>query len=1546
MRRNRLCCASALLTLFWLATAACPAAAASVSTAASVTVPKWLAKPALDGKCTDPSYEDAAAVALVDSSGLPGAPVKLLHSGLDLYLCLQALPGGDGLQIAVRVDSDGDGTAIVEPGDYELIVRSDGTRAVRQGATSTGKAGGYVPIAVSEQDFDARVLSEDDRGWSAELRISLEWLGGYGRTDGLSVALEKPDGTAVQQWPAGARADSPTSWGRAALGPLYSEAARSGSAFLDGREGYLVVPFAPELNHAEMTVEAWVRVVGNDCGTLVGNGQAGAYWLALCNVIRFGHGGRGTVRSGQHPLGEGWHHVAVSVARGGQRILYLDGEVDVSLGWSPEAEPVRDCDQPAARLGRSDRMLRIGSDRDALNRDGEAALHGYVRELRIWNRARTQEEIRADAFRDLTGREPGLVGLWPFRNNLNDLSPGRHHAGLIGSAALARETRDVEAFAEKSRGPAIPYPKRQPVPAWDGRIPVGDAAVEVNGICALEEYARAAELRLEPGRTAMLRAFVGRDALYLCTNVLWGQKGTGSLTVWLNGAGNGGGAPGSADLRLRLAADGTFEAGTGDGKGFGGRVPEGIVARTVTAPAFAFQEDIKPVQSPWWSGELRVPLAALAPFAGGDKLQMAVLYEGTYSPAGTPAESLRESWPASFEPDRPSTWGWVATGALAAPAKTAPKVQRAAGKPRSRAAAAKEPPTLNAEEPTAAAKDSGPDAWPRQPPTQADFYAQCPDSGPIQAFYAFDSNFKWPRVDPANHPIVQAEGTLTEVELSTIDSPLIHSSHDLDLFLSIAQPFRWLTVDGIDSLVLESESGFFIHQARPDVGDHVTVKGRWIFDCGHAPKTEIHPTPYFESDRVEMRPTGLGGELEPVRVAKVWMTSAPGAFGFNLNALAPFEFDLALPDNGYSDGLPFLRVVQGPAAFVAATLEGSLAHVTVTPPAEVGGFYFELMLGTLDEATHACPPSCYWYGVQDVFNVTFDQIVIHDDHDDWFFRGDGDWFMDVNVNGVWKPVFTNGKVDDDYSPYILFPPVTATVVGGGLSVEVTAYESDSADAFTVWEDDEALTSGTWDAGFLPDMAGNTHWLSPGAGADWELHYSVTQGGSVEPMLNDAPFWSARLADEPDDPYHPVHLGTLAVPPEGAPALSTQHPSFVTEPPLSHSGVRMLGTDVDEYVFKLADFANVSFGPAGGLAVDAIGSYSNYYDKPPQPILDMLGYTAYTVKVSSTTGLAGDKAYTLKVDRTWRTLPPDPGENQDVLNQLSQGGRLVDLVTPNPETDVYIDKYFGLDVENRELEMPWAWQHVTGDIDYYDVRIPPAKERPPGQPVCEFEGGTLDIDAYLEIQAQGMRVRVPAKSINQENLVGLGDLNSKFPFGHVFAWVQSIAGNRGAYHLDARWHDGAYLDEAQCAYAIAMILMHRRVSGLKAIDWRSVYIPQLDLPRPPEIAQVDIYELGGFQVIEMGQAGILDSVVSSGLEQPVGVRLLDNEGVLLGESLAFSEGKLGARIPPGLLPQGRLQVEGLDAGTYLLQIVPLFDIGAMGSQQLTVGTSIAAGGGAP
>jgi len=65
---------------------------------------------------------------------------------------------------------------------------------------------------------------------------------------------------------------------------------------------------------------------------------------------------------------------------------------------------------------------------------------GQMDEVRVWKVARTVEQIRGTMFENLTGTEPGLVGLWNFETVedglVKDSTPGAHHGKLIGSAKV------------------------------------------------------------------------------------------------------------------------------------------------------------------------------------------------------------------------------------------------------------------------------------------------------------------------------------------------------------------------------------------------------------------------------------------------------------------------------------------------------------------------------------------------------------------------------------------------------------------------------------------------------------------------------------------------------------------------------------------------------------------------------------------------------------------------------------------------------------------------------------------------------------------------------------------------------------------------------------------------------------------------------------------------------------------------------------------------------------------------------------------------------
>jgi len=194
-------------------------------------------------------------------------------------------------------------------------------------------------------------------------------------------------------------------------------------------DGRVVVPSSPALNPGgALTVELWVYLndyltsPAGDFEDLIGKGWTDSWALfvgstgTLRSYLRGCHGTpicSGFQNGGFVPLHE-WTHVAL-VFDGTNRYHYIDGEL---VGTFPE---------PGGPLPASTKPLEIGSDPDYHNR----SLNGYVDEVRLWNVARTQAQIRS-GLQGLTGASPGLVARWPFDGNENDVKGG-HNGSLAGS---------------------------------------------------------------------------------------------------------------------------------------------------------------------------------------------------------------------------------------------------------------------------------------------------------------------------------------------------------------------------------------------------------------------------------------------------------------------------------------------------------------------------------------------------------------------------------------------------------------------------------------------------------------------------------------------------------------------------------------------------------------------------------------------------------------------------------------------------------------------------------------------------------------------------------------------------------------------------------------------------------------------------------------------------------------------------------------------------------------------------------------------------------
>jgi photosystem II stability/assembly factor-like uncharacterized protein len=120
-----------------------------------------------------------------------------------------------------------------------------------------------------------------------------------------------------------------------------------------------------------------------------------------------------------------WHFVSAVYTPDGssEGKVYIDGIKQSGYYW-----------------GGSERLPAIGATPDYVFKMGaaysEAYFEGAIDEVRIWNVARTQEEIQAKMYTHLNGTEEGLVGYWPFNegsgNVVNDLSGNNNHGTIHG----------------------------------------------------------------------------------------------------------------------------------------------------------------------------------------------------------------------------------------------------------------------------------------------------------------------------------------------------------------------------------------------------------------------------------------------------------------------------------------------------------------------------------------------------------------------------------------------------------------------------------------------------------------------------------------------------------------------------------------------------------------------------------------------------------------------------------------------------------------------------------------------------------------------------------------------------------------------------------------------------------------------------------------------------------------------------------------------------------------------------------------------------------
>jgi len=202
----------------------------------------------------------------------------------------------------------------------------------------------------------------------------------------------------------------------------------------DGVNDYVEVAANPSLNiTSAITIEAWVNKYTNvQWASVITKGKPSypsdlstnnytLHFDSLGGLIFSDNISLVPPSSLVFPLNE-WHHVAVTWD-GSVFKYYIDGILDsVQSPFTGTLTP-------------NDSNLTIGADFPG----GVEYFHGQLTEVRLWNMARTQQQIQDNMHRRLTGSYTGLVGCWRFDEGNGNLAvdySGNGNTGILTNGPI------------------------------------------------------------------------------------------------------------------------------------------------------------------------------------------------------------------------------------------------------------------------------------------------------------------------------------------------------------------------------------------------------------------------------------------------------------------------------------------------------------------------------------------------------------------------------------------------------------------------------------------------------------------------------------------------------------------------------------------------------------------------------------------------------------------------------------------------------------------------------------------------------------------------------------------------------------------------------------------------------------------------------------------------------------------------------------------------------------------------------------------------------
>lgn len=200
------------------------------------------------------------------------------------------------------------------------------------------------------------------------------------------------------------------------------------SLFFEKDTQLATLSYQKALDTKEVTVEAWFKatpnikdiyfnyIVGHNYGPL-------GFGLAL-------HGKEPKIFSQapgkQVPIGV-WTHVALVHSTKATKV-YVNGEL-------------ADAYERSGPLERFEHPLFIGNSQMlGMPGDQRTVFRGYIDEVRIWWKPKTQKQIKETMNRNLTGREHGLLAYFPFNEGKGQVI--RDYSGNLISAAMGTGFQD------------------------------------------------------------------------------------------------------------------------------------------------------------------------------------------------------------------------------------------------------------------------------------------------------------------------------------------------------------------------------------------------------------------------------------------------------------------------------------------------------------------------------------------------------------------------------------------------------------------------------------------------------------------------------------------------------------------------------------------------------------------------------------------------------------------------------------------------------------------------------------------------------------------------------------------------------------------------------------------------------------------------------------------------------------------------------------------------------------------------------------------------